>query len=157
KIGFVGLGTMGQPMASNLLGAGHTLRVFDVDASRMLPLEEKGAEPAGSARDAASGAEVVISMLPASRHVLEAMLGPGGVIEGLQPAATVIDMSPVDPATTMRVAEAVSGGGCTMLDAPVSGSSIGARDGTLTIMVGGDAGVLETHRDVLSAMGTNVI
>jgi len=157
KIGFVGLGTMGQPMASNLLDAGHTLRVFDVDPSRMLPLEAKGAEPAGSAQHAASGADVVISMLPASRHVLEAMLGPDGVIEGLHSGATVIDMSTIDPATTRRVAEAVGASGCTMLDAPVSGSSTGARDGTLTIMVGGDPDVLEMHRDLLSAMGTNVI
>src|SRR5215470_8966230 len=157
KIGFVGLGTMGQPMASNLLGAGHTLRVFDVEASRMLPLEEKGAEPAGSARDAASGADVVISMLPASRHVLEAMLGPGGVIEGLHPGATVIDMSTVDPGTTRRIGEAVAARGCLMLDAPVSGSSIGARDATLTIMVGGDPAVVEANRDVLGAMGSNVI
>src|SRR5215472_8148159 len=157
KIGFVGLGTMGQPMASNLLDAGHTLRVFDVDPSRMLPLEAKGAEPAGSAQHAASGADVVISMLLASRHVLEAMLGPDGVIEGLHSGATVIDMSTIDPATTRRVAEAVSAAGCTMLDAPVSGSSTGARDGTLTIMVGGDPDVLEMHRDLLSAMGSNVI
>ena len=157
KIGFVGLGTMGQPMASNLRDAGHALQVFDVDPSRMLPLEAKGAEPAGSARHAASGADVVISMLPASRHVLQAMLGPDGVIEGLHSGATVIDMSTVDPATTRRVAEAVSAAGCTMLDAPVSGSSIGARDGTLTIMVGGDPDVLEIHRDLLGAMGTNVI
>src|SRR5215510_14414985 len=141
KIGFVGLGTMGQPMASNLLDAGHAIQVFDVDPSRMLPLEAKGAEPAGSARHAASGTDVVISMLPASRHVLQAILGPDGVIEGLHPGATVIDMSTVDPATTRRVAEAVSAAGCTMLDAPVSG----APD------------VLETHRDLLGAMGTNVI
>ena len=157
KIGFVGLGTMGQPMASNLLDAGHALQVYDVDPSRMQSLEEKGAEPATSARHAASGADVVISMLPASRHVLAAMLGPDGVVEGLRPGATVIDMSTVDPGTTRRVAEAVTARDCTMLDAPVSGSSIGAREGTLTIMVGGDAEVLELHRDLLGAMGTNVI
>src|SRR5499427_22242 len=157
KIGFIGLGTMGQPMASNLLDAGHALQVYDVDPSRMLPLEEKGADPASSARHAATGAEVVISMLPASRHVLDAMLGPDGVVEGLRPGSTVIDMSTVDPGTTRRVAEAVTARDCTMLDAPVSGSSIGARDGTLTIMVGGDPAVLELHRDLLGAMGTNVI
>ena len=157
KIGFIGLGTMGQPMASNLLDAGHALQVYDVDPSRMQPLEAKGAEPAGSARQAATGADVVISMLPASRHVLDAMLGPGGVVEGLRTGATVIDMSTVDPGTTRRVAEAVTGRGCTMLDAPVSGSSIGARNRTLTIMVGGDPEVLEVHRDLLGAMGTNVV
>src|SRR5262249_41213848 len=157
KMGLRGRGTTGQRVASNRPDGGHARQVFAADPSRMLPLEAKGAEPAGSARHAASGTDVVISMLPASRHVLQAILGPDGVIEGLHPGATVIDMSTVDPATTRRVAEAVSAAGCTMLDAPVSGSSIGARDGTLTIMVGGDPDVLETHRDLLGAMGTNVI
>jgi 3-hydroxyisobutyrate dehydrogenase len=157
QIGFIGLGTMGQPMASNLLAAGHVLHVFDVEPSRARSLSEKGAHLAGSARDAASEADVIISMLPASQHVLAAMLEPAGVVEGLRPGATVIDMSTVDPGTTRRVGEAVSLRGGRMLDAPVSGSSIGARDGTLTIMVGGDAEVLEANRDVLGAMGTNVI
>ena len=157
KIGFIGLGTMGQPMAGNLLVRGHALQVFDVDPSRALPLREKGARAAESARDAASAADVVITMLPASRHVLAATLGPEGALEGLRPGATVIDMSTVDPGTTRQVAEAVAGRGCRMLDAPVSGSSIGARDATLTIMVGGDPEVVEANRDVLGAMGTNVV
>ena len=157
RIGFIGLGTMGQPMASNLLRAGHALRVFDLDPSRIEQLEAAGAERATSARDAAAEADVVISMLPEPRHVLDAMLGPNGAVQGLRPGATVIDMSTIDPGTTRRVAEAVSERGCSMLDAPVSGSSIGARDATLTIMVGGDADVLEAQRDVLGAMGANVI
>src|SRR5215469_15857865 len=157
KIGFIGLGTMGQPMASNLLARGHALYIFDIDLSRALPLQEKGAQVAESARDAAGVADVVITMLPASRHVLAATLGPDGAVEGLRQGATVIDMSTVDPGTTRRIGEAVAARGCLMLDAPVSGSSIGARDATLTIMVGGDPAVVEANRDVLGAMGSNVI
>jgi 3-hydroxyisobutyrate dehydrogenase len=157
KIGFIGLGTMGRPMASNLLARGHALYIFDIDRSRALPLQEKGAQVAESARDAAGAADVVITMLPASRHVLAATLGPDGAVEGLRQGATVIDMSTVDPGTTRRIAEAVAARRCLMLDAPVSGSSIGARDATLTIMVGGDPEVVEANRDVLGAMGSNVI
>jgi 3-hydroxyisobutyrate dehydrogenase len=157
KIGFIGLGTMGLPMASNLLDAGHSLLVYDVDASRAPLLDGRDAEPCGSPRDAASGADVVITMLPASRHVLAATLGPEGAVEGLRPGATLIDMSTIDPGTTRRVAEAVAGRGGRMLDAPVSGGSIGARDATLTIMVGGDPELLEAHREVLGALGARIV
>ena len=157
RVGFIGLGTMGLPMASNLLAAGHSLRGYDVDGARIGALQERGAEAAGSAREAAEGADVLISILPASRHVLAAMLGPAGAVDGLGPGATVIEMSTIDPGTTRRVAEAVTARGCRMLDAPVSGGSIGARDATLTIMVGGDAEVLEAHRDLLRTLGTRVV
>jgi 3-hydroxyisobutyrate dehydrogenase len=157
KVGFIGLGTMGLPMASNLLAAGHTLRGYDVDESRVRALEEKGGEAAGSARQAAEDADVVISMLPASRHVVAAMLGPDGAVEGLRPGAAVLEMSTIDPGTTRRVGEAVAARGGHMLDAPVSGGSIGARDATLTIMVGGEAEDLEAHRDVLRALGTRIV
>ena len=157
SVGFIGLGTMGLPMASNLLAAGHVVRGYDVDSARLRALEAKGGEGAGSARQAADGADVVISMLPASRHVLAAMLGPDGAVEGLRPGAAVLEMSTIDPATTRRVAEAVTARGCRMLDAPVSGGSVGARDATLTIMVGGDAADLEAQRDLLRALGTRVV
>src|SRR5215472_10421016 len=97
SVGFIGLGTMGLPMASNLLAAGHAVQGYDVDAERVRALQERGAETAGSAREAAGGADVVITMLPASRHVLAAMLGPEGAVEGLHPGATVIEMSTIDP------------------------------------------------------------
>ena len=157
SVGFIGLGTMGLPMARNLLGAGHAVRGYDVDIARVRELEEAGAEACDSARHAAEGADVVISMLPASRHVLAAMLGPAGAVEGLRPGATVIEMSTIDPGTTRRVAEAVAGRGCRMIDAPVSGGSAGARDATLTIMVGGEADVLEAHRDLLRVLGTRIV
>jgi hypothetical protein len=99
----------------------------------------------------------VVTMLPASRHVEAAMLGTDGVIAGLTAGMTVIDKSAIDPGTTRRVAAAVEAKQAHMLDAPVSGSSLGAEQGTLTIMVGGDEAVLERHRELLEAMGSNVV
>lgn len=157
RVGFVGLGTMGRPMALNLVRAGHELSVFDLAPAGVEALAAAGAAPAGSAREAASGREVVVTMLPASRHVEAAMLGDGGLVAGLAPGTIVVDMSTIDPGTTRRVAAAVEARGCTMLDAPVSGSSTGAEQGTLTIMVGGPAEALERCRPLLEAMGSNVI
>jgi 3-hydroxyisobutyrate dehydrogenase len=157
QIGFVGLGTMGRPMAINLIRAGHRLTVYDLEPAGVQALVTQGAVAASSSRQAAESAEVVISVLPASQHVLEAMLGPDGVVAGLRSGSTVIDMSTIDPGTTRRVAKAVTAKGAHMLDAPVSGSSAGAEAGTLTIMVGGEAAVLEAQRDVLGAMGSNII
>ena len=157
RVAFVGLGTMGRPMAVNLVKAGHQLTVFDVNPSAVDRLVEAGAERAGSCREAAAGREVVVTMLPASRHVEAAMFGDDGVIAGLTPGMTVIDMSTIDPGTTRRVAAAIEERGCAMLDAPVSGSSTGAEQATLTIMVGGAAEVLERFRPLLEAMGRNVI
>ena len=148
---------MGRPMALNLIKAGHQLTVFDLNASAVDAAVGAGAARAGSAREAAAGREVVVTMLPASRHVEAAMFGEDGVIAGLDPRTTVIDMSTIDPGTTRRVASAIEEKGCVMLDAPVSGSSTGAEQGTLTIMVGGEGSVLERHRELLQAMGSNVI
>lgn len=157
RIAFVGLGTMGRPMARNVLRAGHELTVYDIDGAAVKELAEAGARAAGSAREAAEGAEVVVSMLPASRHVEAAMFGPDGILAGLAGGATVIDMSTIDPGTTRRVAAAVAERGGRMLDAPVSGSSTGAEQGTLTIMVGGDADLFAAERELLGTMGSNVI
>ncbi len=157
RVGFVGLGTMGRPMALNLVRAGHQLRVFDVVQAGVEALVAAGATPASSAREVCSGSEVVVTMLPASRHVEAVMFGDDGVVAGLASGMTVIDMSTIDPGTTRRVAAAVEACGCTMLDAPVSGSSTGAEQGTLTIMVGGPTEVLERYRPLLDVMGRNVI
>ncbi len=157
QVGFIGLGTMGRPMAINLIKAGHSLTVFDISPSAVEALVSAGATAAGSAREAASRAEVVVSMLPSSQHVATAAHGPEGFIAGLSSGATVIDMSTIDPDTTRSVADAVNAAGGRMLDGPVSGSSAGAIAATLTIMVGGDADLVEEHRDLLSAMGNNVI
>lgn len=157
RVGFVGLGVMGRPMALNLVKAGHALTVFDLDPAAIAALVSAGAQAAPSAREAASGQEVVVTMLPASRHVEAAYRGPDGVLAGLGPRTVVIDMSTIDPGTSRRIASEVEATGAAMLDAPVSGSSTGAADGTLTIMVGGDAAHLEAQRDLLEAMGRTII
>ena len=157
RVGFVGLGVMGRPMALNLVKAGHQLTVFDLETKAIEALVQAGARAAGTAREAAQDREVVVSMLPASRHVEAAYLGPDGVIEGLVPNTVVIDMSTIDPGTSRRIAGEVMRKGAQMLDAPVSGSSAGAAEGTLTIMVGGDEAVLRSQRDLLEAMGHNII
>lgn len=157
RVGFIGLGVMGGPMALNLAKAGHALTVFDLDPAAVSGLVAAGARAAASAREAASGQDVVVTMLPASRHVEAAYRGPDGVIAGLGPGMVVIDMSTIDPGTSRRIAGEVAATGASMLDAPVSGSSTGAAEGTLTIMVGGDAADLEAQRDLLAAMGRTII
>ena len=157
RVGFIGLGVMGGPMARNLAKAGHALTVFDLDQAALQGLVAAGARAAASAREAASGQEVVVTMLPASRHVEAAYRGPDGVIAGLGPGMVVIDMSTIDPGTSRRIAAEVEATGASMLDAPVSGSSTGAAEGTLTIMVGGDEADLESQRDLLEAMGRTII
>lgn len=157
QVGFIGLGTMGGPMATNLIKAGHDLTVYDINGEAVEAIAPLGAKPVGSAREAAEGAEVLICMLPASQHVVAAANGPNGFIAGLASGTTVIDMSTIDPDTTRNVAEQVAAAGARMLDGPVSGGSAGAISATLTIMVGGDADLLEDQYDLLSAMGTNII
>jgi len=157
RVGFVGLGVMGGPMALNLAKAGHALTVFDLDPGAIRVLVAAGARAATNAREAASGQDVVVTMLPASRHVEAAYRGPDGVIAGLAPGMVVIDMSTIDPGTSRRIAGEVAATGASMLDAPVSGSSTGAAEGTLTIMVGGDEADLESQRDLLGAMGRTII
>jgi 3-hydroxyisobutyrate dehydrogenase len=157
NIGFIGLGTMGGPMAGNLLKAGHSLTVYDINGEAIEAAISAGATPAATAREAAVGADVVVCMLPASQHVVSAAYGDDGFIAGLRPGVTVIDMSTIDPDTTRRVYADVKAAGAEMLDGPVSGSSAGAISGTLTIMVGGDKEVFDAHVELLNAMGTNVI
>jgi 3-hydroxyisobutyrate dehydrogenase len=150
-VGFIGLGTMGQPMAGNLLDKGFPLVVFDVNPQAVAAL--KGARGVGSARDVGASARCVISMLPGPREV-EAALGE--VIQGMAPGGTLIDMSSIDPGTTRRVGERAAERGIRMIDAPVSGAPPKARDGTLTIMVGGEVEVLQECRPILEALGEHI-
>ena len=156
-VGFIGLGTMGRPMARNLLKAGYKLTVYDIDGAAVEAIVNDGASPANSPREVAENSGIIVSMLPASQHSLAAASGPDGYIAGLREGATVIDMSTIDPDTTRQIAEAVDRAGGTMLDAPVSGSSAWATTGELTIMVGGDEAVLDRHREILGHMGTHII
>ncbi len=155
-IAFIGLGHMGGPMAANLVKAGYPVRVFDLVPSALEAAVAVGAVSAASAVDAVKGAQVVISMLPASRHVEGVYLGDNGILGAIAPGALVIDSSTIAPATARKVAEAAAARGLAMIDAPVSGGTAGAAAGTLTFIVGGDADALERARPVLSAMGKNI-
>src|SRR6266404_2975184 len=141
KIGFVGLGHMGAPMARNLLKAGHSLVVYDVVQRNVDALKAAGAGAAQSAARAADQAELVITMLPSSPHVKTVYLGNDGVLAGVAPGVALIDSSTIDPHTAREVAVLAAQHGNPMADAPVSGGTGGAEAGTLTFMVGGDAGV----------------
>ncbi len=157
QIGFIGTGTMGQPMVSNLLRTGHGVVAYDVVPSALDAARKLGARPATSAAEAARGAEIVITMLPSSSHVESAYVGSGGVLEGAASGRLCVDMSTIDPAISQRVAAAAAVRGVRFLDAPVSGALPRAIEGTLTIMVGGDPKDLEEARPVLAALGTNII
>jgi 3-hydroxyisobutyrate dehydrogenase len=148
---------MGKLMAINLLRSHHQVTAFDLNPAPVEELREYGADSAVSSAEAAAAGEVVITMLPSSPHVEEAVLGPNGVLSGMQPGTVLIDMSTIDPLVSKRVAEQVDARGFRMLDAPVSGGSVGARDATLTIMVGGPTDLFEECRPLLEAMGKNVI
>lgn len=157
RIAFLGLGNMGGPMAVNLAKAGHAVQAFDLSAAACAKAaEQPGVQVAASAVAAVDGAEVVISMLPASRHVEGLYLGDDGLLTKLPVGTLVIDCSTIAPASALKVAQAAAGRGIAMLDAPVSGGTAGAAAGTLTFIVGGEAEVLERARPVLQAMGKNI-
>jgi len=156
-IGFVGLGTMGAPMARNLLKAGFALRAFDVVPAAVAALVDAGATPARSAADAADGADALVTMLPNGSHVEEALLGPAGAARALAPGALLIEMSTIAPSVTDRLAEAMSERGIAMVDAPVGRSSQHAVEGKLLIMAGGSDGDVERARPVLEKLGDTIV
>jgi 3-hydroxyisobutyrate dehydrogenase len=157
RIGFVGVGNMGKLMAAHLLKAHHSVTVYDLDPTPLEELRELGAEVATSAAECAANAQVVITMLPSSPHVEAAVLGPDGILEGLPAGATLIDMSTIDPLVSRRVNQEVTARGFGMLDAPVSGGTVGARDATLAIMVGGPRDLFDACCPILELLGKNVI
>jgi 3-hydroxyisobutyrate dehydrogenase-like beta-hydroxyacid dehydrogenase len=152
-VGFVGLGTIGLPMATNIVKKGFPLVAFDLDQRKVADLVAVGAEGRGTAAEAAAAADVVITMVPDAPDVLKAALGPGGVLEGLRPGSLYIDMSTVDPGTTRRIGAAVVAKGARMMDAPVARTVDHARAGTLAIMTGGDPADVEAAMPVLRCMG----
>ncbi|WP_426289808.1 2-hydroxy-3-oxopropionate reductase (plasmid) [Ensifer adhaerens] len=154
-IGFVGLGTMGCPMAERLIKAGHHLRLNRVKPQSQ-HLVELGGEAVSTPGDAARGAEFVILMLPNTPDVEAVLFGPGGVEEGLAPGALIIDMSSIDPVMTRTFAARIEAKGCHYLDAPVSGGEIGAKGGTLSIMVGGNEEQFLRAKPLLEIMGKNI-
>ena len=157
KIGFIGLGHMGAPMALNLLKAGHTVSVFDLSASAMQTLADAGAQKAASAKAAASSAECVITMLPAAAHVRSVLTAEDGVLAGIAKGVTIIDSSTIDPASVKEFAKLAAAQGNAFVDAPVSGGTGGAAAGTLTFMVGATAALYESVKPVLSGMGKNIV
>ncbi|WP_322014779.1 3-hydroxyisobutyrate dehydrogenase [Paraburkholderia sp. J12] len=157
KIGFIGLGHMGAPMALNLLKAGHTLAVFDLSETAMKTLAEAGATCAASPQAAAAGAEWVVTMLPAAAHVRRVLTADDGVLAGVGQGVTIIDSSTIDPASAREFAALAAAHGNTFVDAPVSGGTGGAVAGTLTFMVGGSAAAYESVKPVLSGMGKNIV
>jgi len=156
-IGFIGLGIMGAPMAGHLLRGGHALVVWNRTPAKMAPLLEQGAKAGVSPQDVAARGEVVISMVSDSPDVEQIYMGADGVLAGAKPGTLLIDMSTISPVTAARVARAAVEKGCPMLDAPVSGGDVGARNATLAIMVGGDPEVLERARPIFALLGKPVL
>lgn len=156
RIGFIGLGIMGQPMALNLLAAGHRLRVFNRTAEKTAPLVEAGALACSSPGECSAESDVVITIVTDSPDVEEVLYGESGAVEGAAPGTTFIDMSTISPAVTRSLASRLEAGGHSFLDAPVSGGDVGARAGTLTIMIGGRPEVFARMQTVFQAMGSRV-
>lgn len=157
KVGFIGLGIMGRPMAKNLLRAGHELVVFDFNQEAVADLVSCGAASAASGKDLASQCSVVITMVPNSPHVRAALLGEGGVAEGAKEGTVVIDMSSIDPTESKAIGAELAKRGIDMLDAPVSGGEPKAIDGTLSVMVGGRKELFDRYYDLMMVMAGSVV
>lgn len=156
KVAFVGLGTMGEPMASNIMKAGHDLIIHNRTGNKEQQLAAHGAERAASPREAAAKAEVIIMSLSDTPDVEEVVLGDNGIIHGARPGAVVVDMSTISPDATRKIAQVLGAKGIKMIDAPVSGGSEGAKQGTLAIMLGGEPEDVESVMPVLKCMGTRI-
>lgn len=157
RIGFIGLGIMGKPMAKHLLAAGYSVTVHDVVSSAVEELVEAGASRAAPSSAVSAASDVVITMLPDTPQVEEVLFGAGGVAEGVREGSLVIDMSSVAPVPTQRFAERLAARGIQMLDAPVSGGEKGAIEATLSIMVGGPDDAFERALPIFQVMGKNIV
>ncbi|WP_338451271.1 2-hydroxy-3-oxopropionate reductase [Niallia oryzisoli] len=156
NIGFIGLGIMGKPMALNLIKAGHTLTINDLNQDAVKTVVEAGATAAATAKEAAEKSEIIITMLPASKHVQSVVLDENGILAGAKEGSIIIDMSSITPTVSKQLAEEAAKKGVGFLDAPVSGGEPGAINGTLAIMVGGKEEVFESAKPVLYDMGKAV-
>lgn len=157
KIAFVGLGIMGKPMAINLMKAGYSLTVYDIDRKRVDELASMGAKAAATACEAAEGNDIIITMLPNSPHVKAVVCGEKGILEGASDGAVLIDMSSIAPLASKEIEAACRQRNVRMLDAPVSGGEPKAIDGTLSIMVGGERDLFESVKEVLLKMGASAV
>ena len=156
KVGFIGLGIMGKPMAKNLMEAGYALTVFNRSPEKAEDLGKEGASVAASPREVAENSETIVTMLPDSPDVRNVVAGGDGVLEGIKEGALLVDMSTISPVVTEELAAALRERGASMLDAPVSGGDVGAIEGTLSIMVGGSEEDFERARPLFEVMGTTV-
>lgn len=156
-IGFIGLGIMGRPMALNLMKSGYNLTVYNRSKDKVEALAKAGATPAVSPKEVAERSDVIITIVTDSPDVEAVVLGEEGVVHGARPGSVVIDMTTMSPDVTRDIAQALSAHGVAMLDAPVSGGDKGAIEGTLSIMVGGDETAFAACRDVLAAMGRQIV
>ena len=154
-VGFIGLGTMGGPMALNVLRKGYAVKGFDLSSAALQKLKEAGGATAGSPKEAAQGVDILITMLPDGPDVERAILGEDGAIYGLKSGAIVIDMSTIDPTYTRRIGKVLAERGIRMVDSPVGKTADHAIAGTLTLIVGGEEKVVEEVRPVLDCMGTD--
>lgn len=157
RIGFIGLGIMGRPMAGHLRKAGYEVTVWNRTRSKAADLVKAGARWAESPAEVASRSDITITMVADTPDVLQVILGPDGVLQGVHPGAIVVDMSTISPAATREIARALTGRGAEMLDAPVSGGEKGAIEATLSIMVGGKPEAFERVLPVFQRMGKNIV
>lgn len=157
KIGFIGLGIMGRPMAKNLLKAGYDLVVYDFNKDAVADLVSCGASAAESGKELASQVEAVITMVPNSPHVRAAVLGENGVAEGAKPGLVVIDMSSIDPTESKAIGAELEKMGIDMMDCPVSGGEPKAIDGTISVMCGGKKELFDKYYDMLMSMAGSVV
>jgi 2-hydroxy-3-oxopropionate reductase len=155
KVGFIGLGIMGRPMAGHLIAGGHELFVYDVRPAPQ-DLLDKGAKACKSSKEVAQKADIVITMVPDTPDVAAALFGENGVAEGLAAGKIVVDMSSISPMETKRFASKINELGCQYLDAPVSGGEVGAKGATLTIMVGGPESAFDKVKPLFALMGKNI-
>jgi 2-hydroxy-3-oxopropionate reductase len=155
KIGFVGLGIMGTPMAGHLIKGGHELFLFNIPS---VPKEliDAGGKLCANGKEVAQKADIIITMVPDTPHVQAALFDAGGIAEGLSKGKTVIDMSSISPIATKEFAKRINDLGCEYLDAPVSGGEVGAKNATLSIMVGGSEGTFEKIKPIFEMMGKNI-
>lgn len=157
KLGFIGLGIMGKPMAGHLLKAGHELFVYDVNPNPVKELTAKGAVACNSCKDVAQKSDIIFIMVPDTPDVEIVLFGINGLIEGLKPGSIVVDMSSISPIATKEFAKRLATMGVKMLDAPVSGGQVGAENATLSIMVGGPPDVFDQIKLYFELMGKNIV
>jgi 2-hydroxy-3-oxopropionate reductase len=156
KVGFIGLGIMGKPMAKNLMEAGYELVLYNRTLEKAEELAEDGAEVAANPREVAENSDIIVTMLPDSPDVRNVVIGEDGVLEGIKEGVLLVDMSTISPVVTEELAAAVKEKGASMLDAPVSGGDVGAIEGTLSIMVGGSEEDFERAKPLFDVMGKTV-